>query len=87
MPKRRQHLQEHHIIYKDPQNPRRQYDITRLIRNGVHAIVTKIRRFRFLTDEEIETIKVEAELRRAYGDNRKALEEKIEDMLERRRSK
>lgn len=84
---RRQHLQKHHIIYADKENKRRQNDITRLIRNGIHAIVTKIRRFKFLSDEEVDTIKIEAELRRAYGNDKEELDRKIQEMMERRKTK
>lgn len=87
MTKRRQHLQQHHVVYADKENKRRQNDITRLIRNGIHSIVTKIRRFKFLTDEEIETIKLEAELRRAYGEDKEKLDEKVQEMLDRRKQK
>jgi len=87
MARRRQHLQQHHIVYADPENKRRQNDITRLIRNGVHAIITKIRRFKFLTDVEIDTIQIEAELLRAYGEDKRKLEEHYQEMLDRRGQK
>ncbi len=60
-------FQKHHIIYKDGKNKK---EITRNIRKGVHRIVTLIRFFNFLTNEEVETIKLEAELKKKFVDGK-----------------
>ena len=55
-------VQTHHIVYGDDKNK----EVTRKIRKGVHWIVSKIRYFKYLTPEEVETIQLEAELKRKY---------------------
>jgi len=57
--------QNHHIIYKEEKNRR---DVIRRIRKGCHRIVTLIRQFNHLTEEEISTIKLEVELKRKFND-------------------
>ena len=57
-------FQNHHIIYKDG-NKR---EVTRKIRKGAHQIITLIRRYKSLTDEEISTIMLECELRRKFNE-------------------
>ena len=54
--------QNHHIIYKDC-NKR---EVVLKIRKGCHQIITLIRRYKSLTDEEISTIMLECELRRGF---------------------
>jgi len=56
-------FQNHHIIYKDDKNKK---EVTRKIRKGCHQIITLIRRYKSLTDEEINTIMLEAEMRRKF---------------------
>lgn len=41
--------------------------MTRNIRKGVHWAITILRRYKFLTDEEINTIIIEAELKRKFS--------------------
>ena len=53
----------HHIIYGDDKNK----EVIRKIRRGCHQIVTLIRRFKCLSNQEIDTIKLEAELKRTYN--------------------
>ena len=60
-------FQNHHIIYENKE--KRQKDITRRIRQGVHRIVSLLRRYNFLTNQEIDTIKTEAELKRKYEES------------------
>ena len=57
-------LQNHHIIYENKE--KRVKAVTRRIRKGVHQTISLLRRFTFLTDQEIDTIKLEAELKRKY---------------------
>lgn len=54
--------QNHHIIYKGD-NKR---EVVRKIRKGCHQIITLVRRYKSLTDEEISTIMLECELRREF---------------------
>lgn len=42
-------------------------EVTRNIRKGVHWAITILRRYKFLTDEEINTIIIEAELKRKFS--------------------
>lgn len=56
-------LNKHHLIYESD----KQKEVIRLIRKGVHEIVSKIRRYNYLTDEEINTIIIEAELKRKFN--------------------
>ena len=58
-------VQKHHIIYKSGKNKK---DVIRPIRKGVHAAVTLLRRFNYLTDVEINTIVVECMLKQQFGD-------------------
>jgi hypothetical protein len=57
----------HHVIYGDDKNK----EVTRRIRKGCHQIITLIRRYSFLTDQEINTIKLESELKRRYDNEEK----------------
>lgn len=57
-------IQTHHVIYKSDKNK----EVTRKIRNGVHWALTILRRYNFLTSEEIDTIKIEVELKRRYDE-------------------
>lgn len=59
-------VQNHHIIYENKE--KRVKAVTRKLRKGIHRIVTLIRRYNYLTDQEIDTIKVESELKRKYND-------------------
>ncbi len=59
-------IQKHHVIYQGDLSAKKQRDVIRKLRSGVHNIVTKIRRYKSLTDEEINTIKIEAELKREF---------------------
>jgi len=58
----------HHIIYENKE--KRVKAVTRRIRKGVHRIITLLRRYSFLTDQEIDTIKLESELKRKYNGQR-----------------
>jgi len=60
--------QLHHLVYGDTKNK----EVTRRIRKGCHRIITLIRRFNFLTDQEINTICLECELKRKYNGKQKA---------------
>lgn len=62
--------QNHHIIYQGGLHASKQKDITRRIRMGIHSAITIIRRFKYLSPEEVDAIKVEAELRRSYNPER-----------------
>jgi len=53
----------HHITYPIP---KKQQEVVRLVRDGVHYIITLIRRYEHLNNEEIDTIKLECELKRTY---------------------
>jgi len=55
--------QKHHIIYKSDKNK----EVIRKIRKGVHQIITLTRRYNYLTDEEINCILLEVELKRRFG--------------------
>ncbi len=55
-------IQKHHIIYGGDKNK----EVVRHIRKGVHAAITILRRFNFLTDEEIDTIHLECMLKKKY---------------------
>lgn len=57
-------FQNHHLIYGDDKNK----EVTRRIRKGCHQIVTLIRRYKHLTDEEINTILIECEMKRRFND-------------------
>lgn len=57
---------KHHIIYENKE--KRVKPVIRRIRKGVHQTVSLLRRFTFLTDQEIDTVKLEAELKRKYDD-------------------
>lgn len=58
-------FQDHHIIYQSDKNKK---EVTRKIRKGCHQIITLIRRYKSLTDEEISTILIECELRREFNE-------------------
>lgn len=55
-------FQRHHLIYGDGKNK----EVVRAIRKGVHFAITMLRRFTYLTDEEISTVKTEVELKRVF---------------------
>lgn len=57
--------QRHHLVYGPGQGSKNR-EITRRVRRGVHFAITQLRRYSFLTDEEINTIHLEAELRRRF---------------------
>lgn len=59
-------FQNHHLIYEN--KDKRVKAVTRRIRKGVHQSISLLRRFTFLTDQEIDTIKLESELKRRYDD-------------------
>ena len=56
--------QNHHIVYGDDKNK----EVIRKIRKGCHQIITLIRRYNYLTNQEVDTIKLECELKRKYND-------------------
>ena len=66
MAKKKIVLQNHHIIYENKE--KRQKAVIRRIRKGVHQALSLLRRFTFLTNEEIDTIKTECELKRKYNE-------------------
>ena len=57
-------FQNHHLIYENKE--KRVKAVTRRIRKGVHQTISLLRRFTYLTNQEIDTIKLEAELKRKY---------------------
>ena len=59
-------FQNHHIIYANEE--RRVKEVTRRIRKGVHQAMSLLRRFTFLTDQEVDTIRLESELKRKYDE-------------------
>jgi len=62
-------IQTRHVIY-GPEKGTKNREVTRKIRRGVHFIVTKLRQFSFLTNEEINTITIEAELKRRFEEEK-----------------
>jgi len=58
--------QNHHLVYENKE--KRVKAITRKVRKGVHRAITLLRRYTFLTNQEIDTIKTEVELKRRYDD-------------------
>jgi len=58
-------FQRHHLVYADSKNKK---DVTRKIRKGVHRICCLIRHYNFLTDQEINAIHLDCELKREFGD-------------------
>lgn len=66
MAKKKNIFQKHHVIYNNDKNK----EMVRNIRKGCHQIITLIRRYKFLTDEEINTIQLETELKRVYKDGK-----------------
>ncbi len=64
MAKKKVIFNNHHIIYENKE--KRVKAVTRKIRKGVHMAITLLRRFTYLTDQEIDTIKTESELKRKY---------------------
>lgn len=58
-------FQNHHLLYENKE--KRVKAVTRRIRKGVHMAITLLRRFTYLTDQEINTIKLESELKRKYS--------------------
>ena len=61
---KKQVFQNHHIIYENKE--KKVKEVTRKIRKGVHRAITLLRRYNYLTNQEIDTIKVEVELKRQY---------------------
>ena len=61
-------FQNHHILYENKE--KRVKPVTRRIRKGVHRIVSLLRRYNFLTDQEVDTIKLEAELKKGYNNGK-----------------
>lgn len=57
-------FQNHHVLYDNKE--RRQKAVVRRIRKGVHQAISLLRRFSYLTDQEVDTIKLESELKRRY---------------------
>lgn len=55
--------QNHHVIYADGRNKK---EVVRKLRKGCHQIITLIRRYNSLTDEEISTIMLECEMKRKF---------------------
>ena len=66
MTKKKVIFNNHHIIYEN--KDKRQKAVIRKIRKGVHQSISLLRRFTFLTNQEIETIKTECELKRKYDE-------------------
>ena len=64
MAKKKVIFNNHHIIYENKE--KRVKPVIRRIRKGVHQAISLLRRFSFLTDQEIDTIKLEAGLKRKY---------------------
>ena len=58
--------QNHHLVYENKEE--RQKAVIRRVRKGVHQTISLLRRFTFLTDQEVDTIKLEAELKRKYDE-------------------
>jgi len=56
----------HHLVYENKE--KRVKEVTRRIRKGVHQAISLLRRFTFLTNQEIDTVKTEVELKRKYND-------------------
>ena len=55
--------QRHHVIYKSDKNK----EVTRRVRKGVHQILTLLKRFNYLEEEEINAIILECGLRRRFN--------------------
>lgn len=55
----------HHLIYENKE--KRVKPVIRRVRKGVHMAITLLRRFTYLTNQEIDTIKLESELKRKYS--------------------
>ena len=64
MAQKKVRFQNHHVIYENEE--KRVKAVTRRIRKGVHMAITLLRRFTYLTSQEIDTIKLESELKRKY---------------------
>lgn len=58
--------QNHHIIYENKE--KRVKAVTRKVRKGVHQAISLLRRFTYLTEQEIDTVKTECDLKRKYND-------------------
>lgn len=63
MKKKKVIYQNHHIVYESDKNK----EVIRRIRKGCHQIITLIRRYKNLTDEEINCILIECELKRGFN--------------------
>ena len=59
--------QNHHLVYENKE--KRQKAVVRKIRKGVHQAISLLKRFTFLTNQEIDTIKTECELKRKYSND------------------
>jgi len=57
-------FQTHHCVYPSEKNK----EVTRKIRKGVHRIVGWIKRFNYLTEQEIDCIVLEAMLKRKFDE-------------------
>ena len=64
MAKKKVIFNNHHVIYENKE--KRVKAVTRRVRKGVHMAITLLRRFTYLTSQEIDTIKLESELKRKY---------------------
>ena len=64
MAKKKVIFNNHHVIYENKE--KRVKPVIRRIRKGVHQAISLLRRFSFLTDQEVDTIRLEAELKRKY---------------------
>lgn len=65
--------QNHHIIYKSEKNK----EVTRKIRKGCHQIITLIKRYNYLTDEELNAILIEMELKREFLEHSHSIEDVV----------
>jgi len=84
---RKPFLQEHHIVYADATNPRRQRDLTVMIRSGVHSVVSKIGRFNGMTMQEVYAVIMAALMQLRFDDAAAKLTEQFGEMMERRLAK
>ena len=66
MSKRKVVWQSHHCVYASKEHKTK--DVVRRVRRGVHRAICIIQRFNYLTDQEIDTLKLECELKRKYED-------------------
>jgi len=64
MAKKKVVYNNHHVIYSSDKNK----EVIRKVRKGCHRILTLIRQYNFLTNEEADTIITEVMLKRKYDD-------------------